>query len=75
MAALEKANMKDKPTLETRKQNNSENLSCINHNPVLYKFVRESKRLKGKIMTLGMRHFINSICQGQPQKTFYKRPR
>lgn len=34
VAALEEANMKDKPTLETIKQHNTENLSCINHNPV-----------------------------------------
>lgn len=45
VTALEEANMKDKPTQETVKQNNTENLSCINHNPVYYKFVRESKRL------------------------------
>jgi len=34
VAALEKANMKDKPTLETRRQSNTENPRCINHNPV-----------------------------------------
>lgn len=33
VAVLEKANMKDKPSLETR-QSNTENLRCINHNPV-----------------------------------------
>lgn len=34
VAVLEKANMKDKPTLETRRQSSTENLSCIKHNPV-----------------------------------------